>query len=163
MNPSQDNGYVQLIVGNDEHASMLRAVRTDESTRSSNGQSKRHSPQDVMAGIENLMLSIFESLTKGELPTLSNDTLMRRFTLSQARSFTSIVMVYSFVHALLGSNRTTTTREVYYFYVTHFASQRECDAAILDAANLLGVPRVSMGLYASPKGNNDTSICCPLV
>jgi hypothetical protein len=142
---------------NDEHASIQYAVRAEEVTWTNNAQSQqRHSPNDVMDGIEHLMMDICEFLTKGELPILSNGTMRKRFTLSQARSFTSIVMVYSFVYSLLGSNRTTTTREVYYFYVTHFTSQRECDAAILDAANLLGVPRVSMGLYASPKGKQMT-------
>ena len=161
-NPLQDNEYVHFIVGNNNNASTPSVLRTDESTLAKNGQMSprpqgQHSPQNVIAGIENLVRSIFESLTKGEIPTLSNDVLLKRFTLSQARSFTSIVMVYSFVHALLRSNRTTTTREVYYFYVTHFSNQRECDAAILDAASLLGVPRISMGLYASPKGNKQTT------
>ena len=72
--------------------------------------------------------------------------------IAQSRSFTSICLVMSFVHQLLLSNRTTTTREVYYVFVTHFRSQRECDGAILDVAKMLGVSRVSLGLSASPKG-----------
>jgi hypothetical protein len=158
VNPSQDNGYGQVVAGHcyDEHASTQYAVGSGELIGPCNAPpQKRISPQDVMDGIEHIMLDICGFLTTGELPILSNGTMRKQFTLSQARSFTSIVMVYSFVHSLLGSNRTTTTREVYYFYVTHFSSQRECDAAILDAANLLGVPRVSMGLYASPKGEQN--------
>lgn len=158
MNSSQDNGYNQVTAGNcyDEHASMQYAVGAGELIGPCNVHSqKRLSPQDVMNGIEHIILDICGFLTTGQLPILSNGTMRKQFTLSQARSFTSIVMVYSFVHSLLGSNRTTTTREVYYFYVTHFTSQRECDAAILDAASLLGVPRVSMGIYASPKGEQN--------
>lgn len=50
------------------------------------------------------------------------------------------------------SNRTTTNRELYYIFITHFRTQRECDAAIVDVCNLLGVERISLGLSASPKG-----------
>lgn len=110
------------------------------------------SPQSVIASIEEHVAAIIEYLDNEISPLLTSDNLTRRFTLSQSRSFTSICMVLSFSHSLLLSGRTTTTREVYYFYVTHFRNQRECDAAILDAANLLGVPRSSLGLYASPKG-----------
>lgn len=72
--------------------------------------------------------------------------------IGQCRTFTSICLVLSFIHQLLLSMRTTTTREVYYVFVTHFRSQRECDSAILDVAKILGVSRRSLGLSASPKG-----------
>ena len=72
--------------------------------------------------------------------------------IGQARTFTSICLVLSFIHQLLLSMRTTTTREVYYVFVTHFRSQRECDSTILDVAKILGVSRRSLGLSASPKG-----------
>eukprot|EP00956_Cyclotella_meneghiniana_P003799 scaffold4598_cov73-Cyclotella_meneghiniana.AAC.18 len=72
--------------------------------------------------------------------------------MARQRVFTSIVLIMSFVHSLLLSNRTTTTREVYYVFVTHFRSQKECDSAILDVAKCLGVPRRALGLSASPKG-----------
>lgn len=68
------------------------------------------------------------------------------------RTFTSITKVMAFIHQLLLSNRTTTTREVYYVFVTHFRNQKECDGAILDVANILNVPRRALGLSASPKG-----------
>jgi hypothetical protein len=49
--------------------------------------------------------------------------------------------------------RTTTTREVYYFYVTYFRDQRECDKAIWDLVRILDLPsRQSLGLVASPRG-----------
>lgn len=76
----------------------------------------------------------------------------KSLNLHQCRSYTSVLLILSFVQNLLQSKRTTTTREVYYHYVTHFRSQRECDAAILDCAALLQVPRVALGLAASPKG-----------
>ena len=72
--------------------------------------------------------------------------------IAQSRSFASICLVMSFIHQLLLSNRTTTTREVFYVFVTHFRNQRECDAVILDVAKVLGVSRRSLGLFASPKG-----------
>lgn len=72
--------------------------------------------------------------------------------IGQCRTFTSICLVLSFIHQLLLSMRTTTTREVYYVFVTHFRSQSECDRTILDVAKVLGVSRRSLGLSASPKG-----------
>ncbi|KAL3942725.1 MAG: hypothetical protein SGBAC_003132 [Bacillariaceae sp.] len=74
------------------------------------------------------------------------------FHLSHCRSVTSIILVASFCQNLLLANRTTTTREVYYFHVTHFFHQKECDKAIWDLARILKVSRSSLGLYASPKG-----------
>lgn len=74
------------------------------------------------------------------------------FHLSHCRSLTSILLVASYCQNLLLSNRTTTTREVYYHYVTHFFHQKECDKAIWDLARILRVSRSSLGLYASPKG-----------
>jgi meiotic recombination protein SPO11 len=86
-------------------------------------------------------------------PTSTIKQILKRFTaLHQSRSYTSIWLVLSFCHQLLQSNRTATNREVYYHYITHFRKQRECDAAILDAALLLQVPRMALGLKASPKG-----------
>lgn len=85
-------------------------------------------------------------------------TLIKRFTLQQCRSFTSILLILAYCHSLLqstderGRRRTTTTREVYYFYVTHFRSQRECDAAIWDCCQLLQVPRHAIGLQAGSRG-----------
>ena len=95
--------------------------------------------------------------------------------LSQARSLTSIIMVASFCYDLLSppamdtdddiseeeecrrcnipSRKTTSTREVYYFYVTYFRDQRECDKAIWDLVRILDLPsRQSLGLVASPRG-----------
>ena len=49
--------------------------------------------------------------------------------------------------------KTTTTREVYYFFVTYFRDQRECDNAIWDLVRILNLPsRQSLGLVASPRG-----------
>lgn len=72
--------------------------------------------------------------------------------LQQCRLFCSTLLVLSFCHSLLIARRTTSIREVYYYYVTYFRSQRECDRAIVEATKLLRLPRTSLGLYASPKG-----------
>jgi meiotic recombination protein SPO11 len=78
--------------------------------------------------------------------------ISKRLTLSQARSYTSLLLVASFCHQLLLSRRTTTIREVYYAHVTHFRSQRECDASIRQLCAVLRAPRHSLGLRASPRG-----------
>ena len=79
--------------------------------------------------------------------------LQKRFTLQQCRSYASLLAVASFCHSLLRCNRTTTLREVYYHFVTHFRCQRECNAAIVQLATLLHVPRHALGLQASPRGS----------
>jgi hypothetical protein len=56
-------------------------------------------------------------------------------------------------HRRIPSRKTTSTREVYYFYVTYFRDQRECDRAIWDLVRILDLPsRQSLGLVASPRG-----------
>lgn len=109
---------------------------------------------EVIDRIEVLIASVVEMMNGGKLPSTRSlgEKSMKRFTLSHSRSFTSILMVLSYCHSLLGHNRSATTREVYYFFVTHFRNQRECDSAIWETAELLGVPRMSLGLAASPKG-----------
>ena len=113
----------------------------------------------VISRIEQLAADIIAMLDEESLPiletyqsTCSTKNVTKRFNMSQCRSFASILLVLSFCHSLLQAGRTTTTREVYYFYVTHFRSQKECDAAIWDAATLLQVPRHALGLTASPRG-----------
>ena len=84
--------------------------------------------------------------------------MKKRFSNQQSRSFTSMLLVLTYCHTLLqstddyGRTRSTTTREVYYYYITHFRSQRECDTAIWDVCTLLQVPRHSLGLQASSRG-----------
>jgi len=90
----------------------------------------------------------------------------------QSRALTSIYLVAAFCYDLLAppameedenesealrrcvpARKTTTTREVYYFYVTHFRDQRECEKAIWDLIRILNLPsRRCLGLVASPKG-----------
>eukprot|EP00547_Thalassionema_nitzschioides_P002914 CAMPEP_0194199334 /NCGR_PEP_ID=MMETSP0156-20130528/395_1 /TAXON_ID=33649 /ORGANISM="Thalassionema nitzschioides, Strain L26-B" /LENGTH=349 /DNA_ID=CAMNT_0038924219 /DNA_START=108 /DNA_END=1157 /DNA_ORIENTATION=- len=113
---------------------------------------KKH--EKVIDRIEGVAAGIIKALDREEVPLLSSESknTEKCFTLSQSRSFTSALMVLSYCHSLLLSNRSTTTREVYYFFVTHFRNQRECEQAIWDAADLLGVSRISLGLAASPKG-----------
>jgi meiotic recombination protein SPO11 len=117
--------------------------------------------EQVILRIEELAATIIAALDEERMPVLEtypsehapDRIITKRFSnMSQCRSFTSILMVTAFCHSLLLANRTTTTREVYYFYVTHFRSQKECDLAIMDAAQILQVPRASLGLKASPRG-----------
>lgn len=118
--------------------------------------------EEVTGRIEDLVASIVEGLDEDSLPQMKFEKLSKRFTLTGSRNFTSILMVLSYCHCLLQEHRSTTTREVYYFFVTHFRHQRECEQAIWDTAQLLGVSRISLGLTASPKGmyccTHDTSM-----
>jgi meiotic recombination protein SPO11 len=97
-------------------------------------------------------IDCFEDTHCDKVSSKDNACLVKTFSGAQGRNFTNILLVMSFCHQLLLSQRATTTREVYYHYVTHFRSQKECDAAILDAGILLGLPRHALGLQASPKG-----------
>jgi hypothetical protein len=114
------------------------------------------STDQVIRRIEDQVAEIIQALDRAESPSLSHH---KRFTnMAQCRNVTSMLMVLAFCHSLLLAKRTTTTREVYYFYVTHFRSQKECDSVILDCANLLNVPRSSLGLVASPKGTKRATV-----
>jgi len=139
---------------------------------------------DVIHRIELLTLQIMDSISDNTLSTPHNDSKLstipiptirslpsishspntiptRTLTnLSTCRSFASLTLILCFVHSLLLQGRTTSTREVFYFFVTHFRSQKECDGCILDVARLLGVTRVSLGLTASPKGKEIVGSRC---
>lgn len=120
---------------------------------------------EVIQRIEELVTNIILSIDKHEIPFMSlyqpiassnqlhyNPKIMKQFTMNQCRSFTSILLVAAFCHSLINAQRTTTNREVYYFYVTHFRSQKECDAAIWDLCYIIQTPRHMLNLMASPKG-----------
>ena len=152
----------------------------DHGSRSStddNGDHHFATTEQVLHRIEHLVCSIVQALDEERLPVLEtfcpkNDrrnidsdddddsvdqatgtrTIRKDFSLQQARSLTSIVLVLDYCYQLLLQHKTTTVREVYYAYVTHFRNQNECDIAIRDAAVLLHVPRHALGLQASAKG-----------
>ena len=114
-----------------------------------------HSRQAAIAGIERFMISILESVPNGEIPTLSSDRVMRQFTPQQVRSFTSIVLVFSYVHNLLTSNQTSTTREIYYFHrvpvktnaMPLFSMLQACLVFLVPAWGSTHLPKVRM-IYA---------------
>ena len=107
----------------------------------------------VIERIEDIILtqSILEPLDERMAPAVKHPhkTFLHN---RHCRSLTSMFLVADFCHELLIGNRTTTIREVYYHFVTHFRNQAECDRAIWDLATTLQVPRSSLGLAASPKG-----------
>ncbi len=125
-----------------------------------------HSSEEVLSRIDKINVNTIAELSQLKIPTLhphstnesevmSDSHKCKQFAnISQCRSFTNSVLILSFVQKLLLSNRTTTNREVYYFFITHFRNQRECDSAISDVCSLLSVQRISLGLTASPKGEN---------
>ena len=127
-----------------------------------NGDGDDDDDEEIVARIEDTVVGVVEALDRDELPVLCCSKYTKRFTVGQSRSFASILMVLSFCHRLLMEGKTTTTREVFYYYVTHFRNQRECDNAIWDAAALIGVPRIRLGLCASPKGKCQPSMLLTL-
>ena len=106
-----------------------------------------HSREAVIEAIESFMLSTLESIGNGEIPTLANERVGIMFIPRQARTFASIVLVFTHAHMLLPSNTTATTRQIFYFHREYFSNQRECHNAILNAASLLGVPHVCLEIY----------------
>lgn len=121
----------------------------EERVDNSNNDDECSTTSNVLQKIENLMASIVESLDNDDLPWIGTKSFWHT---THCRSITSMLMVASFCYDLLQSHRTTTTREVYYFFVTHFRNQAECDKAIKDLCWTLNVPRSTLGLVASPKG-----------
>jgi meiotic recombination protein SPO11 len=157
---------VDNIIGNDDDDEV-----NDEDGDDNNDISTRL----VLSRMERVVASIIAALDAMTVPEMvqyhhpivepvTSDTeqplnvMKKRFSIQQSRSFTSMLLVIAYCHALLqstddyGRTRSTTTREVYYYYVTHFRSQRECDTAIWDVCTLLQVPRHSLGLQASSRG-----------
>ena len=119
-----------------------------------------YSTSHVLKRINQTLSSIVSGLSSNPSKPLTISTSRRTratrnfMNLSQCRGVTNCILVISFVQKLLMSNRTATNRELYYVFITHFRSQRECDAAIVDVCNMLGVERISLGLTASPKGKH---------
>uniref|UniRef100_A0A7S2UM25 DNA topoisomerase (ATP-hydrolyzing) n=1 Tax=Attheya septentrionalis TaxID=420275 RepID=A0A7S2UM25_9STRA len=164
--------YEDSVEFQGSYASNEYADGSNEARETRNTLGNSVAPEAVIARIEYITTRVLDQLNEPKEPYFGSTyiqemlsiegilqdeetdvvALTKKFNLMQCRSFTSVLLVLSFVHALLLSNRTTTTREVYYYFVTHFRTQRECDVAIMEAASLLRVPRVSLGLAASPKG-----------
>jgi DNA topoisomerase VI subunit A len=112
------------------------------------------SSEEIIRRIENAVASVLELMVDDNMPTMKSldGSCLKRFNLAQSRSFTSNLLVMSYCHNLLIENRSATTREVYYFFVTHFRSQRESDNTIREVSDMLQVSRTALGLVASPKG-----------
>ena len=85
----------------------------------------------------------------------SKESCVRMSNLSKSRIFTSILLILDLIYTqLLGRGKHMTTRQVYYYYVTHFKHQQECNLAISHVCKLLHCPRMSLGIVASPKGKS---------
>ena len=113
------------------------------------------SKEAVVQNIENKVQEIVAALDRGVLPNehgFETTAAGLKFRKCTFETMTNMLLVLCYIHNLLLNNKTSTTREVFYFYVTHFKSKRECDQAIQDVAQWLNVPRVALGLVASPKG-----------
>jgi DNA topoisomerase VI subunit A len=160
----------------------MKSTSKSKSKSNSNSKSKTHqmktqmkmriSPtsQEIIYKINQITQNLIMKLNQELDPTITISSNVSTFTsmstsvptpastksinnLSTCRSYTSTILLLSYIQKLLLYNKTTTTREIYYYHVTHFRSQRECDSVINDIiCNLLCVERVQLGLYASPKG-----------
>jgi meiotic recombination protein SPO11 len=108
-------------------------------------------PHEIQKRINKALEEIMNKLYSDppQIPKLSGKDLAH---LNQARNFTSILLIMSYIQKLKPPHKTSTNREVYYYFITHFRSQNECDAAILDTCRILNCDRISLGLSASPKG-----------
>ena len=111
------------------------------------------SREAVIEELENVVLlqMVMEPLANGQVPRMERPS--RTFLHNtHCRMLTSVILVADFCHELLTSKRTTSIREVYYHFVTHFRNKAECDKAIWDLSATIRVPRTALGLTASPKG-----------
>lgn len=110
---------------------------------------------EVVRRIESVVQILLAALDRTEIPEIVVSGTHKRFNnVASCRSFTSMLLVLAYCHNLLRQPEftTTTIREVYYYYVTHFRNQRECDAAISDCCKLLEVPRHALRLQAASRG-----------
>jgi DNA topoisomerase VI subunit A len=135
---------------------MRGSHNNDDSSSSSDHQRTvdQVSPGEIIRRIEKAVEKTLEMMQDDKMPAVQalEGNCLKRFNLAQSRSFTSILLVMSYCHNLLIENRSATTREVYYFFVTHFRSQRESDNTIREVSDILQVSRTALGLAASPKG-----------
>lgn len=164
MEPLQESQlFLAQPYGVDHGAQRDDPDRDDDSKNSSNNESAGVDDDDddddisretVIARIEDIILtqSILEPLEAKQVPTIRHSRKKTFLHNTHCRLLTSMFLVADFCHELLLSNRTTTIREVYYHFVTHFRNQAECDRTIWDLAAALRVPRSALGLAASPKG-----------
>jgi len=126
-----------------------RSIDSDASSEASDDLSR----EAVIERLEEVVLlqMVMERLANGQVPQMESPS--RSFLHNtHCRMLTSLILVADFCHELLTSKRTTTIREVYYHFVTHFRNKAECDKAIWELADVIRVPRSALGLTASPKG-----------
>ena len=128
------------------------------SHESDGSNSTHNSDERVINRIERIVFNIISALDRGEVPSFEQLVDERTKERRGLEAITNILMIMSYVQELLQSKKTSTSRELFYFYVTHFSSQAECDRAISDVARILDVPRIAMGIVASPKGKEKCKI-----
>jgi hypothetical protein len=120
---------------------------------------------EIISRIESLVMDTLMGLSSlnGQRPRLphllyhnhsGHPTTKDLANTSQSRSICNTFLILQLVHGLLlhgsyESNRTAqskglyahrytvTTRQIYYYYVTHFKNQKECDDTISDVCKLL--------------------------
>jgi hypothetical protein len=120
--------------------------------------------------VSSLALAGVVSFHPRKKKSTSSQLVWRMSSISQSRNLTSMLLLLDLIYTQLlcvggasgdedyASDHThnikkhMTTRQVYYYYVTHFKHQQECTATIGNVCKLLHCPRMSLGIVASPKG-----------
>ncbi|XP_023661238.2 meiotic recombination protein SPO11 isoform X3 [Paramormyrops kingsleyae] len=139
--------------------------------------------QDVLSRIENVILGIVLSLSRGEAPVLAfhsrshwlnvrfhsniglhmgSDTavnIVRSDCPSSIGRFASTLKVLSTVYKLVQSNTYATKRDIYYNDTQLFGSQRTVDSVVDDISCMLKIPRRSLHVLATSKGLISGDLC----
>uniref|UniRef100_A0A3B4XGF6 DNA topoisomerase (ATP-hydrolyzing) n=1 Tax=Seriola lalandi dorsalis TaxID=1841481 RepID=A0A3B4XGF6_SERLL len=115
--------------------------------------------REILTHIENIILGIVTSLSKGEAPVL---TLPNRSSWANVRRvihvlFVSlfkaqILKILSVIYRLVQRNSYATKRDIYYNNTQLFGSQTAVDSIVDDISCMLKVPRRSLHVLATSKG-----------
>ncbi|XP_058500038.1 meiotic recombination protein SPO11 isoform X1 [Solea solea] len=134
------------------------------------------SPREVLTRIENVILGIVVSLSKGKAPALavpirsswdnvrfdsavglqmnseSSVSTIRSDCPSSVTKFAQIVKILSVIYRLVQSNSYATKRDIYYNNTQLFTSQTTVDCIIDDISCMLKAPRRALHVLATSKG-----------
>uniref|UniRef100_A0A3B4XGC9 DNA topoisomerase (ATP-hydrolyzing) n=1 Tax=Seriola lalandi dorsalis TaxID=1841481 RepID=A0A3B4XGC9_SERLL len=132
--------------------------------------------QEILTHIENIILGIVTSLSKGEAPVLTlpnrsswanvsfdsaiglqmssgaSVSVIRSDCPSSVTKFAQILKILSVIYRLVQRNSYATKRDIYYNNTQLFGSQTAVDSIVDDISCMLKVPRRSLHVLATSKG-----------
>ncbi|XP_068453337.1 meiotic recombination protein SPO11 [Clinocottus analis] len=141
------------------------------------------SHREILTRIENVILGIVMSLSKGEAPVLALPnrsswanisfdsavglhmnpggavTTIRSDCPSSVTKFAQILKIFLVVYKLLQSNSFATKRDIYYNNTQLFGSQKAVDSIVDDISCMLKVSRRSLHVLATSKGLISGALC----